>query len=72
MEIINTAQLETYLDMHNIPFSSLQLLEGGSANFVWRLVDEPGMYNSEVLEANWGFRPNPALETCLVALTWRL
>lgn len=45
MEIVNTTQLEDYLTKTNLPFTSLQLLEGGSANFVWRLVDVSGMYD---------------------------
>ena len=45
MEIINTEQLKAYLDKlgnTELDLNSLQLLAGGSANFLWRLRDRTG------------------------------
>ena len=44
-EITNTEQLKAYLDKlgdTSLDFNSLQMLAGGSANFVWRLFDRSG------------------------------
>ena len=45
MEIINTEQLKAYLDKlgnTELDLNTLQLLAGGSANFLWRLRDRTG------------------------------
>ena len=42
MEIITTEQLHTYLTDSGIASDSLQQLEGGIGNFVWRMIGEPG------------------------------
>ncbi|KAL9104016.1 MAG: hypothetical protein Q9163_000994 [Psora crenata] len=42
MEILNTAQLETYLKANDIDFKSVRLLEGGTCNFVFRMINEAG------------------------------
>ena len=42
MEITTTKQLKTYLDDVEIKFQSTQQLSGGSANFVWRLIEDSG------------------------------
>ena len=42
MEITSTEQLKAYLDRANIQYESLQSLEGGTANFVWRMTDSSG------------------------------
>ena len=44
MEITNTEQLADYLHKEKIAFGALTQLSGGSANFVWRMVDgsKPG------------------------------
>ena len=44
MEITNTAQLTTYLEQKKVDFSRapLKSLTGGSANFVWRMIDASG------------------------------
>ncbi|KAL9126385.1 MAG: hypothetical protein Q9217_004562 [Psora testacea] len=42
MEITNTAQLEAYLEANNVKFKSLSMLEGGTCNFVFRMLDDAG------------------------------
>jgi len=42
MEITDTVQLEAYLKGAEMSIGNLQLLEGGNANFVWRLIDGSG------------------------------
>ena len=39
MEINNTEQLEVYLQKHDIKYKSVTLLEGGTCNFVFRIID---------------------------------
>ena len=51
MEIINTEQLKAYLgkvDNTKFDLNTLELLAGGSANFVWRVLDQTG--NSVVIK----------------------
>ncbi len=40
MTITTTEQLSAYLEDSQIPFSSLEQLSGGNANYVWRLTSE--------------------------------
>lgn len=42
MEIITTEQLRAYLKETRIEYESIEQLEGGTANFLWRLSDKRG------------------------------
>jgi 5-methylthioribose kinase len=42
MTIITTAEVEERLTQYNIPFAKASPLDGGSANFVWRIVSPEG------------------------------